>query len=186
MSDSQPMREMSLIELINSLPETHIARKEYIKFLGRLSKEKDERLQLEQENARLEDSYQSISLKCADLNSELSALRDDYSDSESLLTQLEQEVKELKARNEELNLLLARHHELKEENLEMKAFLGGKGYTVDNVKGKALAQHDKEQVTFGVTDFVGTVLEHGELCGHDSDFLVECKKEYIKQLQEQE
>lgn len=96
MSD-QPMREMSLIELINSLPKTHIARKEYIKFLGRLSKEKDERLQLEQENARLEDSYQSISLKCADLNSELSALREDYSDSESLLTQLEQEVKELKA-----------------------------------------------------------------------------------------
>lgn len=143
MSD-QPMREMSLIELITSLPKTHIARKEYTKSLGRLmSKEKDERLQLEQENARLEDSYQSISLKCADLNSELSALRNDYSDAESLLAQLEQEVKELKAHSQRLSQAInsklydfTPRHAVIQELLELANPLGSPSIS--------LAQHDKE------------------------------------------
>lgn len=54
------MREMSLIELINSIPETHIARKEYIKFLGRLSKEKNERCQLEQEVEKLQQENKEL------------------------------------------------------------------------------------------------------------------------------
>lgn len=57
--------------------------------------------------------------------------------------QLEQEVKDLKARVREFELLLKNQHKLKEENLEMKAFLGGKGFTVDSVDG-SLAQLEQE------------------------------------------
>ena len=66
----------------------------------------------------------------------------DYVDYEDY-QKLEQEVKDLKARVREFELLLKNQHKLKEENLEMKAFLGGKGFTVDSVDG-SLAQLEQE------------------------------------------
>ena len=63
--ENQPMREASLIELIETLPKSHSARVEYTKLLGRLSHEKNERLEmqqrideLEKENTQLKDLQQ--------------------------------------------------------------------------------------------------------------------------------
>jgi len=78
--DNQPMREMSLIELINSLPETHIARKEYIKFLGRLSKEKNERLHFEQEVKELNEDLIETQKQASKVESELEVFQSFFVD----------------------------------------------------------------------------------------------------------
>lgn len=65
--ENHPMREASLIELIETLPKSHSARVEYTKLLGRLSHEKNERLEmqqrideLEKENSELKKEVQYV------------------------------------------------------------------------------------------------------------------------------
>lgn len=174
------MREASLIELMESLPKTHIARLEYIKFLSRLSEEKNERLHLEQENSRLktdnsilEGDYQRFSIKLSDTYKQLADLKEENSDNESLLSQLEQEVKELVG-----GLQLYRKW------FSMHAPKYAEMPTSGEVK-KQLAEHDKQVAVKVIEELKHRIIECREMELSQGDvYTIDMIAEQLKQEQE--
>lgn len=137
---SQPMREANLIELIESLPKSHLARVEYTRLLGRLSHEKNESLEIQQHIQELETEL---------FNTESKA----YNETEDKLVKLEDKIDELEKESAELKEdLIETQRQLSKTESELEEF---QSFFVDadacyELEDKSLsewlAQHDKEVI----------------------------------------